>query len=170
MVTIGDARIGIDGVAKNLTDRHIVNYRNRYFVAKPKGFNTMCWINIILNGFGISFGFLIAAYDRIGRLVDWPSLVELEVFESDVQILYMTLGIFVWGAQAAMLVDMLRNRKNRIRGLVLTTGADIALTYLETLALPNDPFNSWSILITFLLSAILLMYFCRKSVYEYLNG
>ena len=48
-------------------------------------------------------GFLIAAYDRIGRLVDWPSLVELEVFESDVQILYMTLGIFVWGAQAAML-------------------------------------------------------------------
>ena len=130
----------------------------------------MCWINIILNGFGISLGFLIAAYDRIGSLVDWPSLVELEVFESDVQILYMTLGIFVWGAQAAMLIDMLRNRKNRIRGLVLTTGADIALTYLETLALPNDPFNSWSMLITFLQSAILWMYFCRKSVYEYLNG
>ena len=43
VMTIGDARIGIDGDAKkNLTGRRIVNYRNRYFVAKPKGFNTMC--------------------------------------------------------------------------------------------------------------------------------
>lgn len=130
----------------------------------------MCWINIILNGFGISFGFALAAYDRIGRLANWPSLVELKIIENEVQLFYWTLGIFVYGAQAVMLVDMLRNRKNRIRGLVLTTSADIALIYLETLALPDDPFNIWSVLITLLLGAIPLIYFCRKSVYDYLNG
>lgn len=143
---------------------------NSDLMAKPKGFSTMCWLGLILDGIGIFFAFFAAVYERIGRLAKWPSLIELEIFQSDVQILYLLIGGFVCAAQAAMLVDMLRKRINRIRGLMATILATIALSYLDTLAIPEDPFNAWAMLIEFLLAAIPIIYFCRKPVYDYLNG
>ncbi|WP_254961622.1 hypothetical protein [Cyanobium sp. BA5m-10] len=139
-------------------------------MAKPKGFGTMCWLGLMLNGFGIVFALFVAVYERIDSLVKWPSLIELEIFQSDAQIMYLLIGGFVCAAQAAILVDLLRRRINRIRGLVVTILAAVALAYLDTLAVPEDPFNPWSMLIELLLAAIPIVYFCRKSVYDYLDG
>jgi len=139
-------------------------------MAKPKGFSTMCWLGLILNGLYTVFALITAIYERIATLAKWPSLIELEIFQSDAQIPYIIIGGFVCGAQVAMLVDMLHRRINRIRGLVIAILATVALTYLDTLSIPEDPFNAWAMLIEFLLAAIPLAYFCRKSVYDYLKG
>ena len=139
-------------------------------MAKPKGFSTMCWLGLILDGLGIVFALITAIYERIATLAKWPSLIELEIVQSDAQIMYLLIGGFVCGAQAAMLVEMLHRRINRIRGLVITILATVALAYLDTLAIPEDPFNAWAMLVEFLLAAIPLAYFCRKPVYDYLNG
>lgn len=141
-----------------------------HLMAKPKGFSIMCWLGLISNGIGMFFALLAAVYERISSVVKWPSLIELGIFQTEAQGLYLVIGGFVCAAQAAILLDMLQRRINRIRGLMVTILATVALAYLETLATPDDPLNAWAMLIEFLLAAIPAVYFCRIPVYDYLDG
>lgn len=130
----------------------------------------MCWLGIILNGFALVFCLIVVAYQVVYIFASIPSLVALGLFESDAAMALSFPRIFINGAQLLFLCRMLFCRENRIRGLLITFGADILISFLEALASPANYLpNAIAIILVFALYAIPVLYFCRKPVYEYLD-
>jgi len=139
-------------------------------MAKPKGFSTMCWLGIILNGLALAFCLIVVAYQIAYIFASIPSLVALGLFESDTATAIIFPRIFINGFQLFFLCRILFPRENKIRGLMITFAADILVTFLEALASPANYLpNAIGIILVFALYAIPALYFCRKPVYEYLD-
>jgi len=141
-------------------------------MAKPKGFSTMCWLGIILSGLGGTFSFLVVLWqyylhDKF-KLV--PSLVELEILNSEAEFILYCLWFFVYLAQLGYLAEMLKNRTNKIRPMLRMFAADFALTLISCTFTPNDfSLNLFSIIFAIIFIAIPIAFFCRQPVYDYLE-
>lgn len=132
----------------------------------------MCWLGIILSSIGIIYSIFVVIWQGLlhGKLNIAPSLVTLGIIGSDAETFYESILFFVYMFQCAFLCEMLQKRLNRIRGLLTTFAADIAINYLELQPWQGEVLESNLILLFIvLLYVVPTIYFCRQPIYAYLN-
>ena len=110
-------------------------------MAKPKGFSTMCWLGIALNILAIIYSIFVVMWQGIfyHSLKILPSLISLDVIQSDLEILSESILCVTAIFQLFCLFQMLRERQNCIDKILYTFGIEILVT-LKVLQYSNLDF------------------------------
>ena len=141
-------------------------------MAKPKGFSTMCWLGIALNILAIIYSIFVVMWQGIfyHSLKILPSLISLDVIQSDLEILSESILCVTAIFQLFCLFQMLRERQNCIDKILYTFGIEILVT-LKVLQYSNLDFatNVMTIILITIAYGIPTIYFCRQPVYSYLE-
>ena len=141
-------------------------------MAKPKGFSTMCWLGIALNILAIIYSIFVVMWQGIfyHSLKILPSLISLDVIQSDLEILSESILCVTAIFQLFCLFQMLRERQNCIDKILYTFGIEI-LVELKVLQYSNLDFatNVMTIILITIAYGIPTIYFCRQPVYSYLE-
>ena len=141
-------------------------------MAKPKGFSTMCWLGIALNILAIIYSIFVVMWQGIfyHSLKILPSLISLDVIQSDLEILSESILCVTAIFQLFCLFQMLRERQNCIDKILYTFGIEI-LVNLKVLQYSNLDFatNVMTIILIIIAYGIPTIYFCRQPVYSYLE-
>ena len=139
-------------------------------MAKPKGFSTMCWLGIALNILAIIYSIFVVTWQGIfyHSLKILPSLISLDVIQSDLEMLSETILCVTAIFQLFCLFQMLRERRNYIDKMLYTFGIEILVT-LKVLQYSNLDLatNVMTIIIITIAYGIPTIYFCRQPVYSY---
>jgi len=141
-------------------------------MAKPKGFSTMCWLGMALNILEIIYSTFVVTWQGIfyHSLKILPSLISLDVIQSDLEILFESILIVTSIFQLFCLFQMLRERRNYINKMLSTFSIEIliGLRYVQHSGL-DIATNVATILLIALLYGIPTIYFLRQPVYSYLD-
>ena len=140
-------------------------------MAKPKGFGFMCWLGLILNGFGILASSAILLYGIFYEYLDLPSPEDIGLYGPNMDLKIYFFMIIASGYQIKALASMLWERKNEIRALLAAVFATLVLQLVDAIFGGGSQGEQFvAIGIALVLAVIPLSYFTRPSVYEYLRS
>ena len=129
----------------------------------------MCWLGIGLHILGFTYSIFIIIWRGIFYhiLKILPSLISLDIIESDLEIVQSMVLCVTSIFQLFYLFQMLKERRNYIDKLLYMFGFE--MLYIKMVSLGDLPTSVGAIMLMVIYYGIPIIYFCRQPVYSFLN-